>query len=157
MNIASRCAGFIHKYFAGRLATSLDDPTLYKTLLEAKDVIVDAYISRDYARAIRLIMDCADQINQYIDMKKPWLMVKDQALLTDAHMVCSMGLNAFRIIMTYLKPVLPQMSQNVEQFLQCSALTFKTIDCPLLDHTINQFVPLMTRVDPANIEAMLKC
>jgi methionyl-tRNA synthetase len=155
VNIASRCAGFIHKFFAGKLAHTLPDEEFYNSLISVADHVIDAYLGRDYARAIRTIMECADQVNQYIDNAKPWVMVKDPATLEQAHGVCSMGLNAFRVIITYLKPVLPQMAQNSEKFLQCDALTFDAINKPLLDHVIAQFVPLMTRVEQTHIDAML--
>ena len=156
VNIASRCAGFIHKFFAGKLSTLDEAYDLNTKLLAVKDEIIDAYINRDYARAVRLIMDCADAVNQYIDAEKPWLMVKDPDKLENAHIVCSIGLNAFRVIIAYLKPILPHMAELSEQFLCCEPLTFNNIATPLSNHAIAIFTPLMTRVDPALIENMLQ-
>lgn len=155
VNIASRCAGFINKRFANQLSASLADTNLYAELLNAREVIVDAYISRDYARAIRQIMDCADKVNQYIDANKPWVLAKEEARLSDVHAICTMGINLFRILMTYLKPVLPKMSEATERFLNDEPLTWASIEKPLLNHEINPFQPLMLRIEKEKIEAML--
>ena len=109
---------------------------------------------RDYARAIRQIMDCADKVNQYIDANKPWVLAKDEARLSEVHAICTMGINLFRILITYLKPVLPMMATASEQFLNCDPLTWDSIDTPLLNHQINAFVPLMVRVEKEKIDAM---
>lgn len=155
VNIASRCAGFMRKHFDNRLSAQLAEPDLYQTLLDARDGIEAAYLARDYAKAIRQIMENADRVNQYIDANKPWLLAKEATHLPQVQAICSMGLNLFRILITYLKPVLPMMASQVELFLNCDALMWHDIDTPLLDHPIHDFVPLMTRVDPVNIDALL--
>jgi methionyl-tRNA synthetase len=155
VNIASRCAGFINKRFDNQLSEALAEPQLYNELVGARESIVEAYISRDYARAIRQIMDCADKVNQYIDANKPWVLAKEESRLSDVHAICTMGINLFRILMTYLKPVLPTMSYAAEQFLNCEPLIWADIDMPLLSHQINSFQPLMVRVEKDKIEAML--
>lgn len=156
VNIASRCAGFINKRFANRLSDTLAEPELYHQLLSAREPIVDAYVSRDYARAVRYIMECADKVNQYIDANKPWVLAKDDTQLKQVHAICTMGLNLFRVLMTYLKPIVPVMSQAAEHFLNCEPLTWAVIDAPLLNHPINQFQPLMVRIEKEKIEAMLQ-
>lgn len=155
INIASRCAGFINKRFDNQLASSLSEPQLYDNLLQLRAGIVEAYVQRDYARAIRQTMEAADQVNQYIDANKPWILAKDPERLADVQNICTMGLNLFRILMTYLKPVLPQMAVAVEQFLNCEPLMWDSIDTPLLNHTINPFVPLMVRVEKEKIDAIV--
>ena len=155
VNIASRCAGFINKRFNHQLAATLSEPQLYESLRAMRTSIVDAYIQRDYARAIRQIMEAADQINQYIDASKPWVLAKDPERQQDVQDICTMGLNLFRLLMTYLKPVLPQMAEAAEAFLNCEPLTWDSIDTPLLDHTIHPFVPLMVRVEKEKIDALL--
>lgn len=155
INIASRCAGFIKKRFDGKLSDTLAEPGLYAKLLEYKSSITDAYINRDYAKAVRLIMEGADLVNQYIDQHKPWVMVKDESQLDQVQGVCSMGIQAFRLLMAYLKPILPVMAEEVEQFLQCQPLDWSIIDQPLLGHTIAPFKPLLSRVEKADIEALL--
>lgn len=155
VNIASRCAGFINKRFENRLSSTLCEPQLYAELLEQRTAVIEAYVSRDYARAIRLIMDCADKVNQYIDTNKPWVLAKEEGRLSEVQDICTMGINLFRILMTYLKPVLPMMSEAAEQFLNCAPLTWESLDTPLLNHNLNTFQPLMVRVEKEKIEAML--
>lgn len=155
VNIASRCAGFINKRFDGQLADHLSEPDLYQSLLATHDDIIQAYLQRDYARAIRQIMDNADRVNQYIDTHKPWVLAKDEARLDEVQAICSMGLNLFRLLMTWLKPVLPMMAEQAETFLNCPPLDFGHIGEPLLNQRINAFVPLMQRVEREKIDAML--
>ncbi|MCP0914853.1 MULTISPECIES: methionine--tRNA ligase [Legionella] len=156
VNIASRCAGFINKKFANQLADSISEPALYAELLAERRQVIQAFVDRDYAQAIRLIMDLAGRVNQYIDAEKPWVLAKEPERLADVQAVCTMGLNLFRILITYLKPVLPQMAASAEQFLNCEPLTWDSIDEPLTNHKINSFVPLMVRVEKDKIAAMLE-
>lgn len=155
VNIASRCAGFINKRFANELAADLALPALYQELLAIRPEIIEAFVQRDYARAIRQIMDCADRVNQYIDANKPWVLAKDETRLSEVQAICTMGLNLFRVLITYLKPVLPMMAEAAEQFLNCPPLVWDSIDKPLLSHRINNFKPLMVRVEREKIDAML--
>ena len=154
VNIASRCAGFINKRFDNHLSSTLSEPQLYTDLISVRETIIDAFVARDYARAIRQIMDCADQVNQYIDANKPWVLAKETERLPEVHAICTMGINLFRILITYLKPVLPMMAQAAEQFLNCGPLMWDSIDTPLLNHRIHVFQPLMVRVEKEKIEAM---
>jgi methionyl-tRNA synthetase len=156
VNIASRCAGFIHKQFDGQLSDSLVEPALYDELCALREPIIEAFVQRDYASAIRQIMDGASRVNQYIDAQKPWVLAKDSVLAPTVQGICTMGLNAFRVLMTYLKPVLPEMAAHVEHFLNIEPLVWSSIDTPLLHHTINPFVPLMVRVTQDNIDALLQ-
>jgi methionyl-tRNA synthetase len=154
VNIASRCAGFINKRFDNQLSASLCEPQLYADLLAAREAVVESFIARDYARAVRQIMDCADKVNQYIDANKPWVLAKETDRLPEVHAICTMGINLFRILITYLKPVLPMMAQAAEQFLNCEPLTWDSINNPLLNHKIAAFQPLMVRVEKEKIDAM---
>lgn len=154
VNIASRCAGFISKRFDGKLATSVAEPDLLQEFVNAGASIADSYEKREFARAIRDIMALADKANQYIDNKAPWVLVKDDARQQEAHDVCSMGLNLFRVLMHYLKPILPVMAREVEAFLN-TELTWQNYQTPLLDHSINPFKALMQRVDPLKVAAMV--
>jgi methionyl-tRNA synthetase len=118
--------------------------------------IAEAYEGREYSRAMRLIMSLADIANRYIDDKKPWALAKQAGKEDEIHAVCSVGLNLFRVLMTYLKPVLPGMAARSEAFLNIAPLTWTDAATPLLAHTINAFTPLMTRVEARQIEAVLK-
>ncbi len=156
VNIASRCAGFINKRFGGRLAAELADPALYQDFVAAAAPIAALYEARDYGRAIREIMALADRANQYIDEHKPWQAAKEPGREAEVQAVCSLGLNLFRVLMLYLKPVLPAMAERAEAFLAIAPLQWGSVASPLCDHTIDAFQPLMTRVEPERIEAMLE-
>ena len=157
VNIASRCAGFIHKGFAGMLATELPAPSLYAHFVDTGERIAQLYERREFAQAMREIMALADQANQYIDEQKPWILAKQPARATEVQAVCTQGLNLFALLMTYLKPVLPAMAQRAEAFLNLedAGLDFVTLHRPLLGRTINAFTPLLTRIQPEAIEAVL--
>ncbi|KTC64840.1 methionyl tRNA synthetase (plasmid) [Legionella adelaidensis] len=155
VNIASRCAGFINKRFNNQLAQELHNQALYDDILSKREGIVSAYVERDYARAIRLIMECADKVNQYIDTHKPWVLAKEPDKEKDVQIICTQGLNLYRLLITYLKPVVPQIAQASEAFLNCEPLTWDNMTTPLLAHTINPFTPLITRVEKEKINAVI--
>lgn len=155
VNIASRCAGFINKQFENKLGASLHDEALYQRVLSIRSDVIEAYVQRDYGRGIRQIMEAASLVNQYIDTHKPWMLAKDPDRLLEVQSICTMGLNLFRLLMTYLKPVLPHMALASEHFLNCDPLVWDSIDTPLLNQTIRPFVPLLQRVPRENIDAML--
>ncbi|MCP5424739.1 MAG: methionine--tRNA ligase [Gammaproteobacteria bacterium] len=155
VNIASRCAGFISKRFAGRLAQSLAEPVLFGEFVTAAESIAAAYDGREFNRAMREIMALADRANQYIDEKKPWVLVKQPEQVDEVQAVCSLGLNLFRVLMIYLKPVLPRLAEDVEAFLQIPALSWEALHQPLLDHDIAPFKPLLQRIESDQIQAMV--
>jgi methionyl-tRNA synthetase len=149
INIASRCAGFITKHFASKLSENLPRPKLFADFVAKGDEIATLFESRDYNQAVREIMGLADLANQYIDEMKPWLLAKQSEHLPEVQTICTQGLNLFRVIMTYLKPILPQTAKNVEIFLNVPDLNWENRTQPLLNHTIAPFKQLMQRVDPA--------
>lgn len=155
VNIASRCASFISKKFDGKLATDIAEPALLAEFTAAGESIAESFEKREFARAIREIMALADKANQYIDAKAPWVLAKNEATLTEAHLVCSMGINLFRVLMHYLKPVLPAMAKEVELFLN-DELSWSTYQTALTNHSINVFKPLMQRVEMTKVEAMIE-
>ena len=155
VNIASRCAGFITKRYDGKLSANVAEPELLAEFTAAGESIADSFEKREFARAIRDIMALADKANQYIDAKAPWVLVKDDSKQQEAHDVCSMGINLFRVLMHYLKPVLPVMAGETEAFLN-SELSWSTYQQPLTNHAINPFKALMQRVEPAKVAAMLE-
>nr|VFJ89924.1 MAG: methionyl-tRNA synthetase [Candidatus Kentron sp. LFY] len=156
VNIASRCAGFITKRFEGRLAAGLDNPTLYETFVGKGDAIAECFEMREFGKAIREIMALADRANQYIDERKPWILAKDMAKEAELQSVCTMGLNLFRVLMIYLKPILPVTAQKVEVFLRVPVLRWKDRKVPLSDQAINPFLPLMQRVEKSAVTAMIE-
>ncbi len=154
VNIASRCASFISKKFNGTLSPNLAEPELFAEFIAQGDSIAAAFEEREYARAIRDIMALADKANQYIDAKAPWVLAKDDSKQQETLDVCSMGINLFRVLMHYLKPVLPAMAREVEAFLN-SELRWDNYQQPLLNHAVNPFKALMQRVDPVKVQAMV--
>lgn len=151
VNIASRCAGFIHKHFAGKLSLECASPELLTQFTRAEAPIAESYETREYARAVRQIMELADLANQYIDAQKPWVLIKEPGQEAQVQNVCSMGLNLFKILMVYLKPILPHMAIQVEEFLNIPELNWTDVAKPLQAHTINPFKPLKMRITPEQI------
>lgn len=156
VNIASRCSGFIKKRFAGKLSANIHDQTLFDTLVAANESIAQAYEAREYAKAMREIMALADKANQYIDDHKPWVIAKEEGRDEELQAVCSMGINCFRLLILYLKPVLPVLADKTETFLNIAPLQWQDANAPLLDHEINKFKPMMTRVEKEKIDAMIE-
>ncbi len=156
VNIASRCAGFITRHFDGVLADTLEDEALYRRFVEAGEEIAQAYEGREYSRVIRLVMHLADQANQYIDERKPWAVIKEPGREGEVEAVATQALNLFRVLMIYLKPVLPVTAAAAEEFLAVEPLTWADREQPLLGHCINRYRPLLTRVEEKAVEAMLE-
>ena len=156
VNIASRCAGFINKQFNGRLASTLDNPELYAEFVQAGDRIAEFYEGREYSRAMRDVMKLADRANQYIDENKPWKLAADEKLLPRVQLVCTQGLNLFRVLTSYLAPVLPGITTAVEEFLACGPLTWNGRELPLLGTDVNPFKPLLIRIDEKAVNNMVE-
>ena len=156
VNIASRCAGFINKRFDGKLDDNLADAKLFAEVSDASDKIAEHYEKREFSKAMRLIMQLADNANRYIDDRKPWAMVKDDARLDEVQAVCTQGLNMFRSLMIYLSPVLPVVSAKSREFLNDDEWQWDDAAKPRLGDTINKFKPLMTRIDPDKVAAMVE-
>ena len=132
VNIASRCAGFISKRFDGELAPVMAEPELYAEFTAAADEIAESYATLEYGRAIRKVMALADRANQYIDDRKPWVLAKDPDSSSEVQAVCSVGLNLFRALMIYLKPVLPEMAAQAEKMLNAGEFSWSSVNMPLL-------------------------
>ncbi|MCQ8129253.1 methionine--tRNA ligase [Methylomonas rivi] len=156
VNIGSRCSGFISKRFDGQLSGECAEPTLFQQFVDAQSDIADLYESREFGKAMREIMALADKANQYIDDKKPWVIAKEEGKELELQQVCSVGLNLFRILVAYLKPVIPTLAANAEQFLNLPPQAWPYDTQPLLVHKINAFTPLMTRVEPEKIAAIVE-
>ena len=155
VNIASRSAGFISKRFDGKLSDKVAEPELYSQFVEKAKVIADYYEQRESSKAIREIMALADEANRYIDEKAPWVVAKQEGQDQALQDICSMGIFLFRILMTYLKPVVPSLAQRTEEFLN-SQLEWRGIDNALTGHTINRFKALFNRIDMDKITAMIE-
>ena len=155
VNIASRCAGFINRNFEGRLSDHCSNP-LYAEFVEAGPAIAEHYENGDFGKAMREVMALADRANQFINDNKPWELMKQESEHYRVQSICSDGLNLFRLLMIYLKPVLPSLAMRAEAFLEIEELTWADLDRPLTGHAINPFKPLMTRVEADKVNAMIE-
>jgi methionyl-tRNA synthetase len=159
VNIASRAAGFITKRFDGRVSAASAngaEPVLAR-LREAGPEIAALYEGREYGKALRAVMELADAINAYVDANKPWELAKNPDNSARLQQVCSLLMEAFRILTIYLKPVLPQVASQVEALLNVAPLQWSDIDQPLADgHCINAYAHLMTRVEPKMLDALFE-
>ena len=157
VNIASRAAGFISKRFGGQLAAKLEDETrLLGNIAGEAENIAAAYEAREYAKALREVMAIADIVNGYVDANKPWELAKQEGQDARLHEVCSVLINAFRLLTIYLKPVLPKLAEGVEAFLDVAPLQWADADQLLLGHTIKPYQHLMQRIDPALVEKLIE-
>ncbi|MDO6774204.1 methionine--tRNA ligase [Shewanella sp. 10N.286.52.C2] len=154
VNLASRTAGFISKRFDGKLA-KINDMTLTEAFLAKQDIIADLYETREFGKAMREIMALADMANAYVADAAPWQLIKQEDKQDEAHQVCSNALNLFRILVTYLKPVLPKLADNVEAFLQ-TPLTWDNLAVDLAGHEIAKFKALIQRIEMKSIEAIIE-
>ncbi len=154
VNLASRCAGFIEKRFAGQLADALPEPAMYAGFIERLAAIRAAYAADDAAQVLRLVMALADEANKYIDEEKPWVIAKEAGADARLQAVCTQGLNLFRVLALALAPVLPVTARRVAEFLAAPLEHWHDCDRPLLAHRIQPYQPLFTRIDPKHITAM---
>ncbi len=154
VNIASRCSRFINKNFANKLSVSLPENHLFEQFTLAGNSIAALFEAREFNQAIREIMALADKANQYIDQEKPWQSIKDPEQQLHTHEVCSLGINLFRILMTYLKPILPNLAMDIEAFLNIAPMTWENRLQPLQSHSIKPFKPLLQRITEAQINGV---
>lgn len=155
VNLASRNAGFITKRFEGKLSDTFAEPALYQEFVDAADRIAELYETREFGRAIREITALADKANQYVDEKAPWVVAKEEGKDQELQDICSVGINLFRVLITYLKPVMPELAARTEAFLN-QELTWENISAPLTGHEITKFKALFSRIDPKKVEAMIE-
>ena len=155
INIASRCAGFIHK--SGGQLSQLHEPELYHKFAAAEAAIAADYERREFGRALRQIMQLADEANTWINDQAPWVLAKEAGQEAQVQAICTTGLNLFRVLMVYLTPVLPALSAQTAELLNLNTqdMRWEASQQPLVNHAINKFKPLMQRVDNQQIEALL--
>ena len=155
VNIASRCAKFINDDFNNQLSGKIADQELLSQFQQSSSSIATMYQHREFGRAMRAIMSLSDQANRYLDKEKPWILAKDVAKKEQVQEICTMGLNLFRILMIYLKPVVPAIARQAEAFLNIDDQHWSDINQSLIDHQINSYEPLLTRLQKENIDAMI--
>jgi methionyl-tRNA synthetase len=154
VNIASRCAGFVSRS-GGQLATTLADPRLYERFVQARDHIARLYQEREYATAVREIMELADAANRYVDHHKPWALAKEPGRAAEVLAVATQGINLFRVLMSYLAPVLPAMATAAGQFLGTDFTHWDAVERPLLGSSLAAYVPLATRLPPEAVAKLV--
>ena len=158
VNIASRCAGFINKRFSNEIGDQLDDPALFKKAVDAGPSIAQAYDNREFSRAIREIMGVADEANQYVNNRQPWIVAKQAGSDSELQAICCQGLNLFRLLITWLSPVTPSLAQRSSSFLCCDISEpgqWSNLSQPLLNHRISEYQHLLTRINPKDVEQMI--
>ena len=155
VNIASRCAKFIAQGNAGVLSDNIENPQLWAQVSDAQQRIAEHYENRDFGKAVREIMSQADAANEYIAAREPWKLNKDDSQRQQVQDICSLGINLFRLLMIYLKPILPQMVAASEEFLN-EKLNWDSVHTPLTGHRIEPFKPLLKRIENERVEAMLE-
>ncbi|WP_373100760.1 MULTISPECIES: methionine--tRNA ligase [Pasteurellaceae] len=155
VNLASRNAGFIHKRFNGQLADKLEDDALFAEFTAQSEQIATYYEQREYAKAVREIMALTDKANKYVDEKAPWIIAKQAEREAELQQVCSMGIQLFRLLIGYLKPILPQLAERAEAFLQ-TELSWDNLTSPLLAHQIAPFKALFARLEMKQIDTMIE-
>ena len=156
VNIASRCAGFVKKFGDGKLSATCAEPELVERFIAAGEGIAADFEAREFARAMRKVMELADEANTYIADKAPWAMAKEDSREQEVLDVCSVGINLFRQLMVYLAPVIPELTDKARDFLNLESLDWASRESVLTDHAINKFKPLLTRVEPERIDKMLE-
>jgi methionyl-tRNA synthetase len=156
VNIASRCAGFIHSHCGGRLAQELPRPEDYRRFVDARAQIVELYAARRFGQVLTTVMGLADQTNEYIAAMAPWVIAKDRSRDAELQLVCTQALNAFRALAVYLAPILPTLTAEARKFLAFEADVFESVNVPLLGVVIRPFKHLAKRIDPKQIEALLE-
>jgi methionyl-tRNA synthetase len=154
INIGSRCARFINKDFSNELASELNNNKLHDNIIENKNEIIKNYEDRKYSANIRLITSLADEVNKYLDEEKPWVQIKDNNNRGHVQKVCTDGLNMFKVLAGYLKPIIPDCVDKIEKILQCESLSWENIDNRLISKKIDKFEPIINRIDSESIESM---
>jgi methionyl-tRNA synthetase len=158
VNIASRCAGFVHKFFDGKLADALPEAerARYDAAAGKLERCAALYESRDYAAATRAIIEVADEANAYVADHAPWVLAKDEGKRAELHVVCTLALNYFRLLTIWFAPIVPGIATRAFEFLGDTPDRFDAARLPRLGLPINPFTPLAFRIDPKKIQAMIE-
>ncbi len=158
VNLASRCAGFVHKFFEGRLATTLPsaERAMYDAWAAKLAPCAELYRACDYAGVVRLLVEVADEANAYVATKAPWLLAKDEAKREELHVACTLALNGFRLLSIWLGPIVPAIAERARAFLAENWSRFDVAAVPALGTHIAEFSALTVRVDPKKIETMIE-
>ncbi|MBP3194234.1 MAG: methionine--tRNA ligase [Cardiobacteriaceae bacterium] len=155
VNLASRCAPFLTRLAGNKLSSELSDRSLFDLFAEKSEIIADYYEKREYSFAIKEIMNLADKANEYIDAEKPWVLAKEENKAEEVQKIATIGLNAFRQLIIYLKPILPQIAKDSEEYLKCGELSWEDVKKPFIDKELGIFKALLQRVEEKQIAAII--
>lgn len=156
INIAARSAGFLNKFFDGKLSHSITNAGILDQLLSKQSEIAVLYHEREYAKALKSIMQLADEINLYVDQEKPWVLAKDPTQAEKLHTICTILINSFRLLSIYLKPVVPDLVTKIEDFLNIQALQWSDLNSLLLNHKIKPYSHLISRIETTQIDKLIE-
>lgn len=156
VNIASRSFGFLAKNFDNKTSAEIAEPELWQEFVDSKDAITGLYETGETRRVVRQVMELADKCNQYLAQKEPWKLIKDETRHTEVQAICSLGVNVFRTLIGYLKPIVPGLTERSEQFLNAGSLTWENLTDPLLNHELGKFDRLLNRIDLKTFNAMIE-
>lgn len=155
VNLASRSASFIKKFFANQLSTELDNKQAYEQFIAKANEVGEFYNTLNYSKAIRDIAALADEANKYFNDREPWIIAKDESRKQELHNVVTQTLAYFRAIMIMLKPVIPQVAAKAEQFLN-EEFTWSSLEESILGKQINDFVPMFQRLESVQVEQLIE-
>ncbi len=155
VNIASRSANFLNKYFNNELSKEIDNVELVEHFIKSSEEISKHYENLELNKAMKEIMALADKANQYVDKMEPWVLIKDEKNLELVHRICSTALNLFRILIIMIEPVTPNLSKKSLNFLN-EELSWDSIKSPLLNHKINSFETLLIRIEDNQINQLME-
>jgi len=156
VNIASRCAGFVYKKFDATLSNEVFDTDLEKEFAATHNDITQAFEQREFATAVRMIMGLADKANQFIDFHKPWSLAKEDGQEANVHQICTQGINMFKVLVSYLKPIIPSLAEKAQEFLNIEMNNWNDAPVFLKNHKINKFKPLATRIEKEKVDKILE-
>ena len=157
VNIASRASGFLLKRFGGKIDDAAMNDELLTQLRSASATIAELYEAREYGKAMRAIMELTDAVNVFIDANKPWELARIEGQDAELHRVCSICLEAFRILTVYLAPVLPSVAEKAYAFLNIPSQMWADVATPLSSaYAINAYKHMLTRVEPTHVEKLLE-
>ena len=156
VNIASRCVGFLAKNFDSQMSSELAEPELWQEFVTVKEQLEAWYEAGDTRRVVRQVMELADKCNQYVANNAPWKLIKDPDRRDEVQAICSMGINLFRVLSGYLKPIVPSLTQRTEAFLNGGELNWENTTQPLLNHRLSEFDRLLDRIELSTFNAMIE-
>ena len=156
VNIAARSEGFLAKNFDNQLSSELPEPELWQEFVDEAESIATWYEEGDTRRVVRRVMELADRCNQYLANKAPWQLIKDADRRDEVQSICSMGINLYRTLIGFLKPIVPGLTERSEEFLNAGPLTWENLTQPLLSHRLGKFGRLLNRIDLKTFNKMIE-